>query len=555
MRSRGPVLPLKYVLFMLATAALSLPMLGQADSSGAGRSKLVTEGAVVPWRDTLFTLQGRVGSFSPQARADAVMQRIRKFGDNTFYIDDSLRTDTAGGAFDVVYRDVIVLSVTPKDTIGQGKGRLALTTFWRERIAKDVEAHRHSLRWTTLAKELALALLVIAILVLVLRVVGRAFRWTRAWLEAQTGARINGLKIRNYELFTAQRSLGALLLLNTALRAVVVLLVLYLTLPVLFGIFPWTQDLASTLFGYVTRPLGSMFSGLWNFLPNLITIVVIIVVFHYVVKGLAFLRNEVERGALTLPGFYPDWAAPTFQLLRIVLYAFMIVVIFPYLPGSDSPIFRGVTVFLGALFTFGSAGSLSNIIAGLMLTYMRAFQIGDRVKIGEVTGDVIERSMLVTRVRTIKNEIISIPNSTVIGSHTINYTSESVGRGLIVHTTVTIGYDAPWRQVHQLLIDAAKDTEMIKHDPEPFVLQTSLDDFYVSYQVNAYTDQPAKQATIYSLLHQNIQDRFNTAGVEIMSPHYLAARDGNATTIGSDRLPKDYVAPSFRVQDQTPRQP
>jgi small-conductance mechanosensitive channel len=347
---------------------------------------------------------------------------------------------------------------------------------------------------------------------------------------------------------TAERSLNALLLLNKVLRWLMVLFILYITLPVLFGIFPWTQDLAATLFGYVTRPLGGILSAVWHFLPNLITIVVIFFVFHYVIKGLAFLRNEVERGVLTLPGFYPDWAAPTFQLLRIVLYAFMLVVVFPYLPGSDSPIFRGVTVFLGALFTFGSAGSLSNIIAGLVLTYMRSFQISDRVMIGEVTGDVIEKTMLVTRVRTVKNEIISIPNSTVIGSHTINYTSESVGRGLILHSTITIGYDAPWRLVHELLIDAAKATEHLKAEPTPFVLQTSLDDFYVSYEINAYTDQPAKQALIYSQLYQNIQDRFNAAGVEIMSPGYVAARDGNASTIPADELPKDHVTPSFRVR-------
>lgn len=510
---------------------------------------------VAPWSDTLFTLHGRVGSFTAAARAEAIEERLVRMGDDAFYEPDSLRTDTSSGACDVVYRDLVILSVVPADTLGEQLGRYALVKHWRHRIAVAVEAHRHSLKWTTLAKEFALALIVIVILVLLLRGVSRAFRWTKGWLERHTGTRIKGLKVRNYELFTAQRSVGALLLLNSVVRVLVVLLVLYLALPVLFGIFPWTRDLAGTLFGYVTRPLGNMFMGLWNFLPDLITIFVIAVVFHYAIKGLAFLRNEVQRGALTLPGFYPDWAAPTFQLLRIMLYAFMVVVIFPYLPGSDSPIFRGVTVFLGALFTFGSAGSLSNIIAGLMLTYMRAFQIGDRVMIGGVTGDVIERSMLVTRVRTIKNEIISIPNSSVIGSHTINYTSESVGRGLIVHSTVTIGYDAPWRQVHELLIGAAKDTEMIKNDPVPFVLQTSLDDFYVSYQINGFTDQPDKQASIYSLLHQNIQDRFNEAGVEIMSPRYIAARDGNTTTIAADKLPKNYVAPSFRVQDQTPRRP
>ncbi len=243
-------------------------------------------------------------------------------------------------------------------------------------------------------------------------------------------------------------------------------------------------------------------------------------------------------------------AAPTYQIVRILVFAFMFVVIFPYLPGSDSPIFQGISVFLGFLFTFGSAGSLSNIIAGLVLTYMRLFTVGDRVKIGEVTGDVIEKSSLVTRVRTIKNEIISIPNSTVMNSHTINYSSDAPAKGLIIHTTVTIGYDVPWKDMYVALIEAALRTELVLKEPQPFVLQTSLEDFYVAYQINAYVREANKQAKIYSDLHQNIQDVCNERGIEILSPHYRAARDGNATTIPSDYLPKDYVAPSFNVKTE-----
>ena len=227
----------------------------------------------------------------------------------------------------------------------------------------------------------------------------------------------------------------------------------------------------------------------------------------------------------------------------------MIIVIFPYLPGSDSKVFQGVSVFLGFLFTFGSAGSLSNIMAGLVLTYMRLFKIGDRVKIGEIVGDIIEKSLLVTRIRTIKNEIISIPNSSVLNSHTINYSSDTVDNGLILHTTVTIGYDVPWKDMQQALLNAADRTDLILKEPRPFVLQTSLEDFYVSYQINAYTKDANKQATIYSQLHSNIQDCCNEVGIEIMSPHYRAARDGNRTTIPDNYLDKDYIAPSFNIKN------
>ncbi len=233
----------------------------------------------------------------------------------------------------------------------------------------------------------------------------------------------------------------------------------------------------------------------------------------------------------------------------MLILAFMLIIIFPYLPGSNSPVFKGVSVFLGVLFTFGSAGALGNVVAGLVLTYMRAYKIGDRVKIGDATGDVVEKSLLVTRIKTIKNEIISIPNSTVMSSHTTNFSAEAAEHGLILHTSVTIGYDTPWRKIHELLIKAALATDLIEKEPMPFVFQERLSDFYVSYQINAYTRIANRQQFTYSLLHQNIQDAFNEAGVEIMSSHYSNIRDGNKSTVPAEHLPKDYVAPSFRVRN------
>jgi small-conductance mechanosensitive channel len=184
---------------------------------------------------------------------------------------------------------------------------------------------------------------------------------------------------------------------------------------------------------------------------------------------------------------------------------------------------------------------------------MRPFKIGDRIKIGDVFGDVEEKTLLVTRIKTPKNEIITIPNSAVLSGNTINYSSEVVNNGLILHTTVTIGYDVPWKDMSKALIDAALRTEHILQDPKPFVLQTSLEDFYVAYQINAYTKEVKKQAIIYSNLHQNIQDVCNERGIEILSPHYRAARDGNMTTIPADYLDKDYKAPSFNVKVEKPK--
>jgi small-conductance mechanosensitive channel len=231
-----------------------------------------------------------------------------------------------------------------------------------------------------------------------------------------------------------------------------------------------------------------------------------------------------------------------------LVIVFAAIACFPYIPGSQSEGFRGISVFLGLLISLGSAAAIGNIIAGVVLTYMRPFQVGDRVKIADTFGDVTEKTLLVTRVRTIKNVDITIPNSLVLSSHIINFSSSMMKPPpLILHTSVTIGYDAPWRKVHELLIAAAKRTTHILETPEPFVLQTSLNDFYVTYEINAYTTQPNKMATIYAELHQNIQDSFNEAGVEIMSPHYTQIRDGNKTAIPDQYLPKSYQAPGLRI--------
>ncbi len=237
---------------------------------------------------------------------------------------------------------------------------------------------------------------------------------------------------------------------------------------------------------------------------------------------------------MNLAGFHQDFARPTFNIVRFILYAFMLVVMFPYLPGSDSPAFQGVSVFLGVLLSLGSSSAINNIIAGLVITYMRPFKPGDRIKIGDITGDVIEKTMLVIKLKTIKNEEITVPNSTVLSSNTINYSSMAKSQGLVLHTTVTIGYDVPWRKMHEALLKAALRTRAVLPAPAPFVWQTRLDDNYVSYQLNVYTHEAEKQNDIYSELHQNIQDCCREAGIEIMSPHYQANRDGSNSTIPSE---------------------
>ncbi len=500
--------------------------------------------------DTLFLIYNRLGSFSPQERANAITGRIQRLPDAIEFYADSLKIAENEATVDVTYGNQTIISVTEIDALWFETTQLTLADKYKQLIGDAVTKYKEENSLVNLLKSIGLAVLVLIVMGIIVKYVLRLFRWTALKIKRQKNNRLKAFTVKNYTLLDTERQVHVLLLLNRIAKWTMVLLAMYVALPVIFGFFPQTQDFAHALFGYIINPIKGIFLAIWNYLPNIFAILVIIVVFRLLLKFLHFLKVEIAEGRLSFNGFYPDWANPTYQLVRVLVIAFAFVVIFPYLPGSNSPVFQGISVFLGFLFTFGSAGSLSNVIAGLVLTYMRLFKIGDRVKIGDIVGDVIEKSSLVTRVRTPKNEIISIPNSTVMSSHTINYSSDAPEKGLIIHTTVTIGYDVPWKDMHQTLIDAALRTELVLKDPQPVVLQTSLEDFYVAYQINAYVREANKQAAIYSNLHQNIQDVCNENGIEILSPHYRAARDGNQSTIPADYLPKDYEAPSFNVKSK-----
>jgi len=348
---------------------------------------------------------------------------------------------------------------------------------------------------------------------------------------------------------TLSRVLAALLL---VVRALLVLVVLDYYLTFVLGLFPWTRVVSTKLLAYAFSPVRSVVLAILGYLPKLLFLIVIAAVVSFAIRLVRVFFRQIESGRLVFEKFPPEWADPTNKIVRVLLIAFGLVVAFPYLPASDSPAFTGVSLFMGVLVSLASSSALSNMIAGIVLTYTGAFKLGDRVKVGDAFGDIIETTLLATRVRTIKNEDITIPNSIALGSAVTNYTREAGTLGLILHTSVTIGYDAPWRKVHQLLIDAAVATPGILGDPKPFVWQTALNDFYVTYEINAYTATPRDMINIYAGLHSNIQDGFYAAGVEIMSPHYTSIRDGNTAAIPEALRAPGYQPASFSVSDVTP---
>lgn len=547
---------MKYFFSFLILLFQSLSLLGQTPPDSLGQvtpisipTIAVTPQGVPVTADSSIYIYNGIGPYSPEKRATRVAANLKAL--KAEQSDLSTLTVIPGDLVDdIVCADRLIMSINDADAEALGLSRRGTADFYINLILEYAEKEvKEPLNIQSLLINIGIAAVIITLFFFGLKYFNRLFRLVYLKIHGQKGKRLKGLKMKNYELLTEEKMVLFTVYAAKIIRIALLVIIIYLLLPVLFSLFPWTRGIANTLFGYVLDPLKIIGANALAFIPDLLTIAVILLVARYILKLLEFFKEEVAKGRLEFKGFYPEWAKPTFNLIKIIVVALAFVGIWPLLPMSDSEIFKGVSTFIGLLIALGGAGAISNVIAGLLITYMRSFKIGDRVKIGVVMGEVKEKSLLNTRVKTIKNEIITIPNSQMLNSHTINYTTANDEDGLILHTTITLGYDVPWRTVHKVLIDAAMATEFVKKLPRPYVLQTSLDDFYVSYQLNARTREIHKMAKIYSELHQNIQDKCNEASIEILSPHYGAQRDGNHSTIPQENLPEDYQAPWFRIKN------
>lgn len=491
---------------------------------------------VVVEGDTLFYLYTKRGGYTPLQRAEMIDAAIMQLGKRFTLHPDSVYIESSDIVTDLMYGNKVIASFTDQDGLWEGRSREQLATDKRKIVVQKLKELKEEHSLWQLGKRILYFVLVLAGQYLLFWLTGWLFRKLKVRIQKLKDTRLKPISIQNYELLDTQRQVNLLIFLSNLLRYVIMLLQLLITVPLLFAIFPQTKGLAYQIFSYIWNPIKNILVGIVDYIPNLFAILIICFAVKYLVRLVHYLSREVEAGRLKFGGFYPDWAMPTYHIIRFLLYAFMIAMIYPYLPGAKNGVFQGISVFVGLIISLGSSTVIGNVIAGLVITYMRPFKLGDRIQLNDTTGNVIEKTPLVTRIKTPKNEVVTIPNSFIMSSHTVNYSASAREYGLIIHSEVTIGYDVPWRQVHQLLIEAALNTPGVIDDPRPFVLETSLSDWYPVYQINAYIREADKLAQIYSDLHQNIQDRFNEAGVEIMSPHYMAMRDGNESTIPKDDL-------------------
>ena len=477
------------------------------------RAEVTLDGA------TLFKVRG-VATYPADQRARAIAERVRAVAADRSVPVDALRVVETEGRSNILAGERPIMSVVALDAELEGVPRDAVAQFFRKRIASAIAAYRDDRRPEVLLTNTLYAIgatLALGVLLFGLR---RAYRWLDAAATRYLGARIEALEKKSSQIIKTDQLWHALRGSLMVVRLLLTLGIVYAYLYAVLGLYPWTRPVANGLFDLVMEPLRVMGSGVIREIPALVFLAILVVVMYYGLQLVRLFFAGIERGRISVPGIDSELAEPTHRIVRLLIVVFALVVAFPYIPGSGSDAFKGLTLFLGLMFSLGSTSFIGNLIAGYALIYRRAFRIGDRIQVGEHVGTVLERKLLVTRLRSPKNEEIIIPNSGMLNSNIVNFNTLAKSDGLILHTTVGIGYETPWRQVEAMLCMAAKRTPGLLAAPEPFVLQKGLGDFCVSYELNAYCDQPQAMPRLYTALHQNILDVFNEYGVQIMTPAY-----------------------------------
>ena len=483
------------------------------------KEEIVETALVILDGEELFRLRG-VSSFPAVTRAKTVSKRIRDAAKVTSIPVSQLKVVEKEDRSTLLMGDQLLLNIMDADAIVEGVSRQILSEAIFQRTKGAITSYRHDRSWENLIRAIGYALALMVGLGLFYFLLSFIFRKLNLALDRSFKEKLEGIESKSFRLLRAKSLAGLLRNCVSGLHFILIFVALVFTLQNIFGLFPWTRSIRQQMFLLIRDPIKGAIMAFIGSLPNLVIIALIIFGVRYLLKIIRLFFSGIESGAIQLKTFDREWAQPTYRIVRFLIILFSLVIAYPNIPGSESPVFKGISIFLGVLFSLGSSSFLSNIIAGYTLTYRRAFKMGDRISIGDIIGDVTLIGVLVTHIRTTKNEDVNIPNSSILTSPILNFSTYAKSNGLILHTTVGIGYETPWRQVESLLLMAADRTVGLLKNPSPFVLQKALGDFSVTYEINGYCQEPQNMPSLYTSLNQNILDVFNEYGVQIMTPAY-----------------------------------
>ncbi|MDX5583650.1 MAG: mechanosensitive ion channel, partial [Aureibaculum sp.] len=364
------------------------------------RNRVLGFPVIINLKDTLFVVRSNIGESTPKERASNIKKKIKKLQKDDFLKIDSIVVVKSTNTYDIVYGETVIIKISVADAIWYDKSTVDLANELSTRIKDAIlEANtEHSL--IKVLKRIGLALLVLVVLWLIIWLIKRGNDLLLRYLNKVEDKLLKKVSYKDYTFLTKEMVMRINLFTLKVFRWFLYALFSYLAIDLIFSIFPVSRHWSHSLFQLIWTPFKDVLISVWEYLPNLVTILVIYFVMKYFIRFVKFIFSEIETEKLKIPGFYSDWAMPTLSIVKIILYAFMDILIFHYMPGSDSDVFKGVSIFIGVLFSLGSSSAVANMIAGLMITYMRPFKIGDRIQIAGVRGDVIEKTLLVTRLRT-----------------------------------------------------------------------------------------------------------------------------------------------------------
>jgi small-conductance mechanosensitive channel len=510
----------------------------QAGAASPGGVELKLADVIVDGR-LVMKVRG-TASFPAARRAAEIEQNIIDAARDENFPADAVTLKVEGERTLLMAGDRLLLDMFDADAVIEGISRQLLAEVRQERLQEVIANYRRDRSPRVLLTKSAYALATLLIAAGLIFGFLKGFRGLTRLLDRRLQARIKDLEAKSARFIRSQQVAKILHRLIKALLVVLIALTLYFSLNFVLGLYPWTRGFAIWLFGLILNPLEEIGAGLLATIPDLFWLAIIYFITRYILEMIQTFFRGIERGSVTLASFEREWAWPTYRILRLVVVVFALVMAYPHIPGSDSEAFKGISVLLGLIISLGSSSIIGNIIAGYSLTYRRPFKIGDRIKINDTVGEVSEIRVLTTRLRSMKNEEIVIPNTNVLNGDVINYSTLAREQGLILHTTVGIGYETPWRQVDAMLKLAAARTPGLLQEPEPFVLKTALADFAVTYELNVHCAEPMSMPKLYTVLHENILDVFNEYDVAIMTPAY------EADTPEPKLVPKDqwYAAPA-----------
>lgn len=474
------------------------------------------------YQDTFFTFYASLGSFNPRERALDAEANIYKLYESPLFFPDSIKIVERQGLLNIVYLQQPLMSVSDFDALWAEKNIHELANEGIRKIQFAVQKNKQLYTWQNISIRWLKALSIIAGIYLGFLLLNKLLKKFIKYLISKSDFFLKDIKIKKYELFSKRHLFRIFLKTIHTLRIIILCVIIYIGISILLSIFPSTRHFTNSLIHWVIDPVKEFGISFYQYLPKLIKIIAYFLIFRYLIKIIRYFSLEIEKGDLRIKHFHPEWANITYTLIKITLYAFCLILIFPNLPGSDTTAFRGISVFLGVLLSLGSSSAISNTIAGFVITYMRPYKVGDWIKVDNIIGKVKEKTILVTRITTINNEDVTIPNSTILSKNSVNYSTTRHELGLAISASVTMPYNIDWRVIHDLLLKAAKQTPCINPDAAPFILQKSLDTYYVTYTVNMYTNEPDKMFFIHTDLLKNIQDVFKEAHVDLNLPHPIS---------------------------------